>query len=34
VFHYTVDDDGKLKSLRAFWEMDRMAATVQAPGAG
>jgi steroid Delta-isomerase len=33
VFHYTVDDDGKLRSLRAFWEMDRMAATVQPPAA-
>jgi steroid Delta-isomerase len=33
VFHYTVNDDGKLVSLRAFWELDRMMATVQAPQA-
>ncbi|HZC73070.1 MAG TPA: nuclear transport factor 2 family protein [Jatrophihabitans sp.] len=31
VFHYTVDDAGQLVSLRAFWELDRMMATVQAP---
>jgi steroid delta-isomerase len=31
VFHYTVNDEGKLRSLRAFWEMDRMAGTVQPP---
>jgi steroid Delta-isomerase len=34
VFHYTVDDEGKLLSLRAFWELDRLAATVQAPENG
>jgi steroid Delta-isomerase len=34
VFHYTVNDAGQLVSLRAFWELDRMAATVQAPDAG
>lgn len=28
VFVYRVDDDGKLVSLRAFWEVDRMMATV------
>jgi steroid delta-isomerase len=33
VFHYTVNDEGKILSLRAFWEMDRMIATVQAPPA-
>jgi hypothetical protein len=31
VFHYTVDDAGKLLSLRAFWELERLAKTVQAP---
>jgi ketosteroid isomerase-like protein len=31
VFHYTVDDAGKLRSLRAFWELDRMLATLEAP---
>jgi steroid delta-isomerase len=31
VFHYTVNDEGKLRSLRAFWELDRMMATVKAP---
>jgi hypothetical protein len=31
VFHYRVDEEGKLLSLRAFWELDRMMATVQAP---
>jgi ketosteroid isomerase-like protein len=31
VFHYTVNDDGQLVSLRAFWELDRMMATVEAP---
>ena len=31
VFHYTVNDEGKLLSLRAFWELDRMMATVQPP---
>jgi ketosteroid isomerase-like protein len=33
VFHYTVDDEGKLRSLRAFWDLDRMMATLQAPTA-
>jgi ketosteroid isomerase-like protein len=28
VFVYKVDDDGKLVSLRAFWEVDRMMATL------
>jgi ketosteroid isomerase-like protein len=28
VFVYRVDDDGKLLSLRAFWETDRMMATL------
>ena len=28
VFVYRVDDAGKLVSLRAFWEVDRMMATV------
>ena len=28
VFVYRVDDDGKLVSLRAFWEVDRMMATL------
>jgi hypothetical protein len=32
VFHYTVDEAGKLVSLRAFWEFDRMIATVKPPG--
>ena len=31
VFHYTVDEGGKLVSLRAFWEFDRMMATVRPP---
>ena len=31
VFVYRVDDDGLLVSLRAFWEVDRMTATM--PGA-
>jgi steroid delta-isomerase len=31
VFHYTVNDEGKIRSLRAFWEMDRMIATVKPP---
>ncbi len=34
VFHYTVNDEGKIVSLRAFWEMDRMIGTVQAPAGG
>jgi hypothetical protein len=34
VFHYTVNADGKLLSLRAFWELDRMMATLRAPAAG
>jgi steroid delta-isomerase len=28
VFAYRVDDEGKLLSLRAFWELDRMMATM------
>jgi len=28
VFVYRVRDDGKLVSLRAFWEVDRMMATL------
>jgi steroid Delta-isomerase len=28
VFVYRVDDDGRLVSLRAFWEVDRMMATM------
>jgi ketosteroid isomerase-like protein len=28
VFVYRVDDAGKLKSLRAYWELDRMMATM------
>ena len=28
---YRVDDDGKIVSLRAFWEFDRTLATVTAP---
>lgn len=28
VFVYRVDDDGKLLSLRAFWETDRLMATI------
>ena len=31
VFHYTVNDEGKLRSLRAFWELDRMMKTVIPP---
>jgi steroid Delta-isomerase len=31
VFHYTVDDEGKLRSLRAFWEIDRMMASFTQP---
>jgi ketosteroid isomerase-like protein len=31
VFHYTVNDEGKIRSLRAFWELDRMMKTVQPP---
>ena len=27
VFTYRVDDDGKIVALRAYWEMDRAAAT-------
>lgn len=27
VFTYRVDDDGKIVALRAYWEMDRTAAT-------
>ena len=29
VFVYRVNDEGKLLSLRAFWEVDRMMATLQ-----
>lgn len=32
VFVYRVDDAGKLVSLRAFWEVDRMTATMQQTG--
>lgn len=28
VFTYRIDEDGKLLSLRAFWELDRMLATM------
>ncbi|MCU1588652.1 MAG: hypothetical protein JWN31_2145 [Frankiales bacterium] len=28
VFVYRVNDEGKLKSLRAYWELDRMMATM------
>ena len=28
VFSYRIDDEGKLLSLRAFWELDRMMATM------
>lgn len=31
VFVYRLDDEGKLLSLRAFWEMDRMMATMTSP---
>ena len=31
VFAYRVDDEGKLLSLRAFWELDRMMATMKGP---
>ncbi|MCU1600222.1 MAG: hypothetical protein JWO22_931 [Frankiales bacterium] len=31
VFAYRVDATGKLLSLRAFWELDRMMATMKAP---
>ena len=31
VFAYRVDDEGKLLSLRAFWELDRMLATMKGP---
>lgn len=31
VFVYRVDDDGKLASLRAIWEVDRMMATMTSP---
>jgi hypothetical protein len=31
VFVYRVRDDGKLVSLRAFWEIDRMMATMSSP---
>jgi len=32
VFVYRVDDDGKLLSLRAFWETDRMMGTLRQIG--
>lgn len=31
VFAYRIDDAGKLLSLRAFWELDRMLATMTQP---
>lgn len=31
VFHYTVDGAGKIRSLRAFWEVDRVIASVRPP---
>jgi hypothetical protein len=31
VFVYRVDGDGRLASLRAFWEMDRMLGTIAQP---
>lgn len=31
VFHYTVDEAGKLVSLRAFWEQDRVLASIKPP---
>ena len=31
VFAYRIDDAGKLLSLRAFWELDRMMATMKGP---
>jgi steroid Delta-isomerase len=31
VFHYVVDGEGKIVSLRAFWEMERLAKTVRPP---
>ncbi len=31
VFVYRVREDGKLVSLRAFWEVDRMMATISGP---
>ncbi len=32
VFVYRVNDEGQLVSLRAFWEMDRLLATMSQPG--
>lgn len=32
VFVYRVDDRGMVESLRAFWEFDRMMATITPPG--
>jgi hypothetical protein len=29
VFTYKVNDEGKMVALRAFWEMDRAAATAR-----
>jgi steroid Delta-isomerase len=31
VFKYTVNDEGKISSLRAFWELERMMATMTQP---
>lgn len=31
VFVYKVNDDGKIASLRAFWEVDRMMKTIKMP---
>ena len=31
VFVYRVDGEGKLRSLRAYWELDRMMATMAGP---
>jgi steroid Delta-isomerase len=31
VFHYVVDGTGRVRSLRAFWELDRTMATIQQP---
>lgn len=31
VFKYHVNDEGKITSLRAFWEVERMMATMSAP---
>ena len=34
VFVYRINEQGQLMSLRAFWEMDAMLATLTQPGAG